>query len=169
MFSFLKSTPAWKVHHCWWSRWWLIWAIMWTMWTYFFLMSGLDGDKHSFNSSLMSKGDGDIRKPKSLPCTHSLRLCAWWSVSNGSAYDEVTRASYYNRFFNQSVSEAFWNKCQRWFALSMLWNNCNVGRGIGGPQELIITWQCKVTIQDYLHFIFKLNQKRIFAQDIYQW
>ena len=48
----------------------------------------------------------------------------------------------------------------------MLWNNCNVGRGIGGPQELIITWQCKVTIQDYLHFIFKLNQKRIFAQDI---
>ena len=42
----------------------------------FFVMSGLDGDKHSFNSSLMSKGDGDIRKPKSLPCTHSLRLCA---------------------------------------------------------------------------------------------
>ena len=26
-------------------------------------MSGLDGDKHSFNSSLMSKGDGDIRNP----------------------------------------------------------------------------------------------------------
>ena len=33
------------------------------MWTYFFVMSGLDGDKHSFNSSLMSKGDGDIRNP----------------------------------------------------------------------------------------------------------
>ena len=49
----------------------------------------------------------------------------------------------------------------------MLWNNCNVGRGNGGPQELIITWQCKVTIQNHLHFIFKLNQKRIFAQDIY--
>ena len=63
----------------------MIRGIKWTRWKHFL------GDKHSFNSSPMSKRRG--HKKTQVITLHSLRLCAWSSASNGSAYDEVTLAS----------------------------------------------------------------------------